>query len=173
MCECMVRLLDVEAINSKAPYIVVYEEKTKAYLFTTEHKVRYRIDFLPDDMVQSNESFQFIIQNLNNAPSPRDSAIKDTIIAIIEEFFDKNSSTLLYICETTDGMQSMRNRLFGYWLEQYKEKERFTVLSVAVKDMEGVMNYISIIIRNDNPYKEMVLQEFHETSCLLSSKPQT
>lgn len=168
----MVKALDIESINKKSPYCVSQDNENIAYKFTTQYRVRYQIDFLPDDMVESSESYQFIIQNLNNSPSPRDAGVRDTIICIIEEFFNKNTATLLYICETSDGKQSMRNRLFEYWLKRYNRKDDYTILSTSVKDTEGVTNYVSIIIRNDNPCLEAVTKEFEETSFLLSQKPE-
>ena len=38
--------------------------------------------------------------------------VRETILAIVEEFFAKNNAAFLYICDTSGGMQKMRNRLF-------------------------------------------------------------
>ena len=108
---------------------------------------------------------------INNKKSPRDAKVRDSILAIVDEFFNKNQSTLLYICETGDGKQGMRNRLFDYWFQSYKYKQQFTVLSTSIIDEEGVVNYATLIIKNNHPKLSKVLAEFAESIKLLSQKP--
>ena len=78
---------------------------------------------------------------------------------------------MLYICETGDNKQSMRNRLFEYWFSGYKYKHLYTLMSSAVKDEEGMMNYATLIIRNDNPNMVKVITEFTNSVNLLNQKP--
>ena len=66
-------------------------------------------------------TYQFSIINFNNKKSPRDPKVRETIIAIIENFFMESQEVMLYICETGDGKQSMRSRLFEYWFNHYKK----------------------------------------------------
>ena len=91
---------------------------------------------------------------------------------IVEEFFQKNQSTLLYICDSSDGKQSMRSRLFNYWFEGYNEKDKYERLSSNVVDAEGTPTYVSVIFRKDNPDAEMIKDEFTQTTLLLSTKPE-
>ena len=80
----------------------------------TDYDVHYLVGFEYDDSSFDFATYQLVIINTNNKKSPRDSKVKDTIIAIIEDFFSNNENVLLYICETGDSKQSMRNRLFQY-----------------------------------------------------------
>lgn len=121
-------------------------------------------------MVQSTTSYQFIITNLNNKKSPRDNKVKETILLIIEEFFKKNQAALLYICETSDGKQKMRSRLFEYWFRTSEYKAMFSTFSTSFVD-EGVENFASVIVRNDNPDLPKIMLEFYETLHHLESKP--
>ena len=161
--------LSCHRINVASPYRVEYGPTIHSYRFLTDYGVGYSIDFVEDDLLVSNETYQFIIANLNNRKSPRDSKLRDTILAIIEEFFQSNESTLLYICETGDGKQSMRKRLFEYWLASYNRKSGFTILSSSLQDEDGIWNFASIIVRNDNPHLKEIASEFMETVNLLSS----
>ena len=163
--------LDVDRINNNAPYRVFEGETINSYCFYTNYGVDYSIDFVNDDLIECDESYQLIIANLNNKKSPRDNDVKDTILAIIEEFFTVNIATMLYICETGDNKQSMRNRLFEYWFSGYKYKHLYTLMSSAVKDEEGMMNYATLIIRNDNPNMVKVITEFTNSVNLLNQKP--
>lgn len=101
----------------------------------------------------------------------RDHKVRITILAIIEEFFNKNKAALLYICETGDGMQKMRSRLFQYWFSVYNEKEEYLFLPQVVYDEEDNENYAALIIRKDNPCFVELVSEFTETINLLNGKP--
>ena len=125
-----------------------------------------------DDILLSQNSYQLIIANINNHKSPRDRKVRDTIIAIVDEFFRNNNSTLLYICEIGDSRQSMRSRLFEYWFSTYKRKALFTMISSSIVDEEGVVNFATIILRNDNPNLSEIIAEFTESIQLLSQKPE-
>lgn len=116
--------------------------------------------------------YQLVVINANNKKSPRDHKVRDTLVAIIEDFFDSNNETLLYICETGDDRQSMRSRLFGYWFAHYKQRLLFTFVSASLVDEEGVVNYATIILRNDNPRFTEIVGEFTATVRLLSQKPE-
>ena len=119
----------------------------------------------------NKESYQLIIANLNNRKSMRDKKVRDTIVAIVDEFFNCNNSTLLYICETSDNKQGLRSRLFEYWFSTYNQKALFTTLSSSVIDEEGVINYATIILRNDNPFLTEIIAEFSESIQALNQKP--
>ena len=97
--------------------------------------------------------------------------VRDTIISIIDEFFEQNNSTLLYICETGDRKQALRNRLFERWFSTFERKAQYTFVASSLVDDEGIENYAAIIIRNDNPELSAIVTEFTTTISLLSSKP--
>ena len=142
------------------------------YQFFTDGGVHYSVGFMEDDILLSQNSYQLIIANINNHKSPRDHKVRDTIIAIVDEFFRNKNSTLLYICETGDSKQSMRSRLFEYWFSTYNRKALFTMISSSIVDEEGVVNFATIILRNDNPNLSEIIAEFTESIQLLSQKPE-
>lgn len=144
---------------------------SNSYCFTTDYGIDYSVDFVEDDLISSDESYQLIIAKLNNKKSPKDDKIKETVLAIVEEFFDKNQSTLLYLCETGDNKQTMRSRLFEYWFSTYKHKTQYTMVSSSIIDEDGIVNYATLIIRNDNPKLSQVVAEFSDSIALLSQKP--
>ncbi len=130
------------------------------------------VGFETDDTSMSFTAYQLVIINVNNKKSPRDLKVKDTIIAIVEDFFTKNNETLLYICETGDDRQFMRSRLFEYWFTHYERKLRFTFLSSSIVDEDGIINYATIILRNDNPHITEIINEFTTIVKYLSQKPE-
>ena len=83
----------------------------------------------------------------------------DTITCVIEAFFEANPEILLYVCETGDGKEAMRNRLFLRWLKDYTQKEIFYVEHVEI-EAEGVMNFAAIIVQKSNPCLETIIADF-------------
>ena len=164
-------ILSVESINDNSPYKVQYATNKSFVIFKTDYDVHYLVGFEYDDSSFDFATYQLVIINTNNKKSPRDSTVKDTIIAIIEDFFSNNENVLLYICETGDAKQSMRNRLFQYWFSAYLNKSQFTFVSASVKDEEGIINHAAIILRTDNPDMPYIVSEFSKTINLLNNKP--
>lgn len=164
--------LSLSVINENSPYLVTEGGNSYSFRFFTASGVHYSVDFMHDDLITEGESFQLVIANLNNKKSLRDTKVKDSVLAIIDEFFNKNQSTLLYICETGDGKQSMRSRLFEHWFNTYNRKMLFTLLTTSVIDEEGEVNFATLIIRNDNPKLPEIVMEFTESVRLLSQKPE-
>ena len=168
----MKQLLSLKRINENSSYPVETTGEDGFYQFFTDGGVHYSVGFMEDDILLSQNSYQLIIANINNHKSPRDHKVRDTIIAIVDEFFRTNNSTLLYICETGDSKQSIRSRLFEYWFSTYNRKALFTMISSSIVDEEGVVNFATIILRNDNPNLSEIITEFTESIQLLSQKPE-
>ena len=163
--------LSIDKINALTPYRVKLFEQDGSYRFVTDNGVKLAVSFMYDDMIILEGAYQLIIANLNNKKSPRDNKVKDTIMPIVEEFFDVNQAALLYICSTGDGRQSMRSRLFGHWFNASKNRYSYSTMSTSLVDADGVLNEATIIVRNDNPNMVQLINEFSETAQLLSHKP--
>ncbi len=164
--------LSLNAINAKSEYLVKKEEDELTFSFMTDNMAEIFISFEKDDILQSCIVYQFGISNPQGTKSPRDQKVRNTILAIIEEFFNKNKAALLYICETGDGMQKMRSRLFQYWFSIYNEREEYLFLPQIVYDEEENENYAALIIRKDNPCFVELVSEFTDTINLLNGKPE-
>lgn len=83
--------LSLKRINDSAPYTVTGGEAIGAFRFFSEKGVHYAVDFVPDELIETGDSYQLIIANLNNVKSPRDTKVRDSILAIVDEFFNKNN----------------------------------------------------------------------------------
>lgn len=90
---------------------------------------------------------------------------------IIENFFNMNEAALLYICESGDGKQYMRSRLFEYWFSSYQMKDKFILMPVSIEDMEGIDNFAALIIRKDNPNIIDIVADFSNTVAMFRVKP--
>lgn len=93
------------------------------------------------------------------------------MIAIIEQFFAENNNVLLYICDTSDGREAKRNRLFIKWFEDFATPDRFT-METANAIVEGEGFYAAIIVENSNPMLEAIVSDFKQTAeSLTDEKP--
>ena len=168
----MMNVLSITSINNRSPYVVNKYSDCGPFLFTSDSGVELAVSFVDDDLITKATSFQLVISNVNNKHSPRDKKVQNTILAIVEEFFEKNQAALLYVCETGDGKQMARYRLFSYWFDLFEYSKRYTSLSTSLVDEDGVMNAATLFIRNDNTYLTEIVNEFNETAMLLRQKPE-
>ena len=90
-----------------------------------------------------------------------------TILAIVDEFFRSNLEVLLYMCDTSDGREESRHRLFLTWFEHYAEKQRFTICQ-AHAEIEGEGLFFCIVVDNRNPHLEAITTDFTESAALLT-----
>lgn len=142
--------LSLKMINASSPYDVMMVD-SNTYRFVTDYGVEIAISFDLDDLLEHCEAYMFNITNVNKHRSPRDMKVRDTVIAIIDNFFETNEFALLYICETGDRKQALRNRLFDSWFAYANGKEQYVIMVANIQDLEGVNNYAAMILRKDNP----------------------
>jgi hypothetical protein len=151
--------LDTITLNKKSPYII--KKRTGCdYAFQTDYGVSCIVSFMEDYSIWEEGAYQFIIGNETQQKSPNDPKLRDTIECIIEAFFDANPDILLYVCETGDGKEAMRNRLFLRWLREYSQKDLFVVQHVEI-EAEGIRNFAAIIIQKSNPHLDSIIQDFN------------
>jgi len=162
--------ISAERINKVAPYQVVEKDEPCYVYFTTDYGVKYRVGYEHTEVLACVETYEFVIVNVNHLKSPRDPKLRDTIMAIVYDFFLSSELAMLYICETGDERQSMRDRLFRYWAVSNPRFDSFCVWSASVKDEDGVRNYATLILRNDNPKMPEAAAEFAATVKMLNEK---
>ena len=75
--------LDLNHINTKAPYHVYQDLTSGYYVFMSTHGVQIAVDFMKDDILSMSDSYQLTISNADNKQSPRDINVQKTILTII------------------------------------------------------------------------------------------
>lgn len=161
--------LDLSAINLNAPYSVW--NVADYYYFRTKHGAIYKIGFMDDDTIWESGAYQFVIVNENHTPSPNDPKLRGTIFCIIENFFKVNPEILLYLCETGDGKQASRNRLFVRWFREYAQKHLYYFDTVEMS-ADGIENFAAIIVQKTNPMLNEIVETFNYVVNTLKDKPE-
>lgn len=166
----MIRL-SLDHINEQAPYYVMLSPKGN-YIFETERGIHYSASFEEDNPFGGCDTYQFIIDKIDRVRSPHDPKVEETILAIIYEFFSEKQNVLLYICDSSDGREANRNRLFLSWFEKHTQPGRFTICT-ANAIVEGQGFYAAIIVENTNPKLSDITEDFISTArALTDNKPQ-
>jgi hypothetical protein len=131
----------------------------------------FKIGFMDDYSIWQSGAYQFLIINESGTPSPLDTKLRDTIFCIIEAFFLANPDILLYICETGDGKQEFRSRLFVRWFNSYAGRDAFVMETAEVQEGK-TKNFAALIVQKTNPRLKEIINEFDETINILTNKPE-
>lgn len=161
--------LNLSRLNVLSPYSV-WEIRPQTYGFKTDYGVLYKIEFSDNTLIWRVGAYEFGISNENNTPSPNDSKVKDTVAAVIMEFFECNPDILLYQCETGDNKQDARGRLFLRWFNGNEFSRHFHI-STTMITAEGINNYAAMIVQKSNPNLTAIIAEFENFVGILSDKP--
>ncbi len=163
--------LSLEKINAQSPYKVTYSPNGD-FVFATSLNIHYLISFETEQSMGGCETYQFVIQKLDNQHSPYDAKVEQAILAILYEFFEERLNVLLYMCDDSDGREANRNRLFLTWFRKHAVPGRFTIRT-ANATVEGRGFYAAIIVENRNPLLENIILDFEMTAKVLTEgKPQ-
>ena len=162
--------LSLQRINASSPYHITLENDN-GFHFKTDLGIHYIIFFDEERPYGECDTYQFIIQKLDNKPSPHDPKVEQTILAILNEFFEEHLDVLLYMCDDSDGREANRNRLFLVWFKKHAAPNRFTIRT-ANAIVEGKGFYAAIIVENRNPLLETIIADFESTAqALTEGKP--
>lgn len=157
-----------EQINLHAPYIVKRID-CNSFVFTSQYGVIFNVGFADDYMLLEEGAYQLFISNANNKPSPNDPLVKETIAVIINEFFSQEPAIILYICDTSDDRQRVRDRLFSHWFEEYATKSDYTMLHESI-NIDDITYYGSLLMRKDHPLHNDIALMFHDFAINLPNK---
>jgi len=163
------KALDVNKINQLSPYGVRFQDGR--YWFHTDYDIVYVIEFDPDEVFDEAPSYWFGVVNRSHISSPNDPKVRATIICVIEEFFRQNPDILLYMCDSADEQQAVRNRLFLRWFNGYEQQKQYVIRTAMIID-EGVETYVAIVLQRSNPQLDAILAQFDaQISMFRENKP--
>jgi len=151
--------LSVNAINQRSPYKLEQTGDT-TFMFETKHGVVYSVGFMQDVSFFSEGVYQFYLINLSGKTIGGDDDISETVKVIIEEFFAQEEVVMLYICDTADGRQAARDRLFRAWFYSFEESKSYTLYTEGMT-IDKVRYLSSVLLRRDHPMLIQVLNKFH------------
>ncbi len=152
--------IPAEKINLRAPYRVKQVDDS-VFVFVTKHGISYTVGFIPDTSFMEKGVYQFFLTKTSGKKGRKDDEISETVRVIIEEFFAQEESVMLYICDTTDGRQASRDRLFRIWFYSYMGSASYTMCTDTMT-IDNIRYFSSIILRSNHPMHNQVLNKFHD-----------
>ena len=91
----VVEKMSLAVINANSPYEVKMALADDTLCFITDYDAEIFVTFERDDILHNGLVYQFGISNPKGVKSPRDPKVRETILAIVEEFFAKNNAALI------------------------------------------------------------------------------
>ena len=159
--------LSIENIRCTAP-CPVEQASESMFVFHTKANVLYSVSFKEDMEIAGLQTYQFIIERISDKQG-YDTEVKDTIVAIVREFFSQNNEILLYICDTQDGREAARNRLFLKWFKE-SDDEGLYEIKAADANVEGEGLFFAIIYKKSSAKYEEITREFDDVAAYLTAK---
>jgi len=132
-------------------------EKEDGYGFITSCGIEYTIYF-----TQSSNFFEeypsiypYVIEFgfcRNDKRKNSDPKIKETIVFILELYFEKNPDGMIYfVCDSADKKHCARNKIFDNWFNQIEEGSRFVKYDF-MPEIKGRDFYFSLITLESNRF---------------------
>ena len=141
-----------------------YWESNGQYYFDTPSGARYVAYFLDLSSFAEN-LYTFNFDRIQDgAPNIADSNVFDTICAILQGFFVKHQDSMLLVCDTIDGREEARMRLFNSWFIRIAP-EGLTKIDRSGK-AEAYNLFVSLLVWADNPMRDAlvsILEEYCQT----------
>lgn len=140
------------------------------FMFQTDLGIHYSISFSKEDIVLGGcVTYQLIIRKIEEVKSQNDPKVEATILSIIREFFRSNLEVMLYLCDTSDGREETRNRLFLSQFERYAQNNQFTICKAHTK-IEGEGLFFCIVVENRNPKLKAITEDFEDKAAMLTGE---
>lgn len=147
------------ASSSQSPY-EVGEEASLDYTFTSRDGIRYHASFYPVEQLYPGfkDTYSFSIEPEDGRAHPIDMRIAVTIADILRRFFAANTNAMLMVCDSSDGKELKRRKLFDRWFDRLNDA------GIAKYDasapLEEYQLFVSLYMRRDNPNREALLRAF-------------
>jgi len=158
-----------EKSDFQTPYDITVDEDL-TYTFITVGGIKYIAYFICCSNYDSRltQTFMFNFEHEgDNIKRITDIRIRATIIHIIESFFQNNQNSMIYICDSLDGRELCRKRLFDKWYDEYKERLNYIQREDISEKGESYSLCASLLVHENNPTRLDIIQSFLELKNLL------
>ena len=139
-------------LSSLRPYN--YWEEDGQYHFKTPSGAIYVAYFLQLPFAENFYTFNF--DKLDSGIDGMvDNFVCDTIFSILGRFFQNHQDSMLITCDSLDGREMARKRLFESWFRLFAPKELKKIDRCG--QTEGYNLVLSLLVWDDNPDKDLLI----------------
>lgn len=101
--------LNLQRVNACSPYVLQESSRPLLYEFITDYGIDYTIGFALSDLLPGVECYEFVIINSNNRKSLRDYKLRETVYALIYEFFSQPDAVMYTFAIQATGSRKCAN----------------------------------------------------------------
>jgi len=140
-----------------------------SYTFVTDHGIEYVVRYVysndyyfdSSSNIGNSEILEFQFAPINKGLAiVNDDRIAETLAFSIQSVLRSKKNAILYICDSSDGKQAARSRLFNQWYNRYSWGK--------IEKHDGKINnpdsaaaeHVSIIVNSENPYSKDIVDAF-------------
>jgi hypothetical protein len=144
------------------PLYKIIKEGEWDYFFVTKHGIKYHAYFIDASIYHPlfSNVYAFNIEAETATPHPIDNGIAATIVSILKVFFLNEDRAIILVCDTTDGKEKKREKLFSKWFIRHNDGSLIKY-DASIKT-ENYLLYVSMLLKVSNPQREMLLTTFSE-----------
>lgn len=156
-----------EASNYPHHYDVTVGDDSN-YSFITDGGIKYIAYFISCESYspELNNTYMFNFEHERDRGAA-DDRIRKTIIFILDEFFENNQNSAIYICDSLDGRELCRKRLFDKWFEEFIQTRGEIEREEINETGEHYTLCGALFIHKMNPNKKNVIKSFKELKDML------
>lgn len=140
------------------------QEKEGQYYFTTPSGAEYVAYFLELPLAPHLFTFNFD-RVKDGSKTTVDTNVFDTVCYILSAFFQNHQDAMLMVCDTADGREMARMRLFQSWYLKIAPKELLKIDKTG--KAENYNLFVSLLFWSDNPNKEELLSLLDEYCAMM------
>jgi hypothetical protein len=106
-------------------------------------------------------TFSFSIEPEDNQAHPIDMRIAATIVEILKHFFQNNENAMIMVCDSTDGKEEKRRKLFDRWYDKYADQQMLLKYDASAP-LDEYRLHLSIYFTKTNPNRDILLKAFRD-----------
>lgn len=155
----------MEQSYSQNHYEVI--EIENGYQFTTMAGVDYFLTFFSYPTVSDFLSTNIYMFNIERATFPYapnggqdDVKVRNTVLFVLELFFQEHEDALITICDVVDGKQFARKRLFDLWFRKFNNDRLIKLESEC--QIDDVPTFVSLLFSAKHYDQEGLRKSFQE-----------
>lgn len=139
--------------SSLRPY--KYWEQDGQYFFDAPSGARYVAYFLNLSSL-ADHLYTFNFDRIKSGKQDIvDTNVFDTICSILSGFFSTHKNSMLLVCDSVDGREEARMRLFNSWFARIAPSH-FTKIDWS-GNAESYKLFVSLLLWEDNPQKDSLI----------------
>jgi len=145
-------------------YDVEPSEDGLSYTFTTKNKIRYKLALTIAPLGEVSAFSISLYPDEGYEPFPGlDFRIKNTISKIVGAILSVDSNTVFYVCDSLDGQEDKRHKVFEYWYDQCKHDHPY--VSKITHQFTSINSYTinsTLLYNRENPLADHVIKWFKD-----------